>query len=40
MASTGYPYTAIGWVLFFLALAVFVVYHVSHGFPGLDIMIR
>ena len=40
MASNGYPYKAIGWTLFFAALLVFLVYHVSHGFPGLDIMIR
>jgi hypothetical protein len=40
MNAKGRPYKIIGWALFFLALAVFTVDHISHGFPGLDIMIR
>jgi len=40
MVSTGYPYKAIGWTLFFLGLGIFLLYHISHGFPGLDIMLR
>jgi hypothetical protein len=40
MNAKGRPYKFIGWVLFFLALTVFAVYHISHGFPGPDIMIR
>ena len=40
MNARGRPYKTIGWVLFFIALAVFAVYHISHGFPGPDIMIR
>ena len=34
------PYKHIGWTLFVAALAIFIIYHVSHGFPGLDIMLR
>jgi hypothetical protein len=40
MSDKARPYKAIGWTLFILALAVFALYHISHGFPGLDIMIR
>jgi hypothetical protein len=31
MNAKGPPYKIIGWVLFFFALAVFTVYHISHG---------
>jgi hypothetical protein len=40
MVNSGNQYQAVGWTLFFVALAIFIVYHVSHGFPGLDIMLR
>jgi hypothetical protein len=40
MVRTEFPYKATGWALFILALAIFMVYHISHGFPGLDIMLR
>jgi hypothetical protein len=33
-------YKYVAWALFFVALAVFLVYHFSHGFPGLDILLR
>jgi hypothetical protein len=33
-------YGYVGLIVFFAAIAVFLVYHISHGFPGPDIMIR
>ena len=40
MSTNNQVYKRIGWTLFFASLAVFLVYHISHGMPGLDIMIR
>jgi hypothetical protein len=39
MASNN-RYKVIGWTLFFASLAIFLVYHISHGMPGPDMLIR
>jgi hypothetical protein len=40
MASNDKRFKLIGWTLFFASLAIFLVYHISHGMPGLDVMVR
>jgi hypothetical protein len=40
MANHTQPYQLIGWTLFFASVAIFLVYHISHGMPGLDVMVR
>jgi hypothetical protein len=40
MASINRRYKLVGWTLFFASLAVFLIYHISHGMPGPDMLIR